>query len=197
MRFACGADPARRCGLDARNRRDRLAYTLLKFEIAIYGLELPVPQLASRNGIRPPEGRHENSAGMFWKVSSPIRDAICTGVVPQRAARSDPGACGVQRAGTNALKIPNLTVVSSTFVSAAAPNPDYCDVKGTVITSGEGAEPGAANFEIILPQNWNRKFIFHGVGGLAGTLYLFGQSRRPGACFWRKAMPPQSRTRVI
>lgn len=70
----------------------------------------------------------------------------------------------------NALNVPNLTVVSSTIVSAAAPIPAYCDVKGTVATSGEGAEPGSANFEVILPQNWNGKFMFHGVGGLAGTL---------------------------
>jgi feruloyl esterase len=70
----------------------------------------------------------------------------------------------------NALNVPNLTVVSSTIVSAAAPNPAYCDVKGTVTTSGDGAEPGSANFEVILPQNWNGKFMFHGVGGLAGTL---------------------------
>jgi feruloyl esterase len=70
----------------------------------------------------------------------------------------------------NALNIPNMTITSSAIVSAAAPNPAYCDVKGMVTTSGEGVEPGSANFEIILPQNWNGKFIFHGVGGLAGTL---------------------------
>jgi feruloyl esterase len=70
----------------------------------------------------------------------------------------------------NGLNVPNMTITSSTIVSAAAPNPAYCDVKGTVTTSGEGAEPGSANFEIILPQNWNGKFMFHGVGGLAGTL---------------------------
>jgi feruloyl esterase len=53
---------------------------------------------------------------------------------------------------------------------SAAPNPEYCDVKGTVTTTGEGAENGSANFEVMLPANWNQKFIFHGVGGLAGTL---------------------------
>jgi feruloyl esterase len=70
----------------------------------------------------------------------------------------------------NALQVPNMTVVSATIVSAAAPNPAYCDIKGTVTTTGDGAEPGSANFEVILPQNWNGKFIFHGVGGLAGSL---------------------------
>ena len=37
-------------------------------------------------------------------------------------------------------------------------------------TTGEGAEPGSANFEVMLPQNWNGKFIFLGVGGLAGVM---------------------------
>jgi feruloyl esterase len=83
-------------------------------------------------------------------------------VIPARAECNVPAL--------NALNIPNLTVVSSTIVSAVAPNPAYCDVKGTVTTTSEGAEAGSANFEVILPQNWNGKFVFHGVGGLAGTL---------------------------
>ena len=70
----------------------------------------------------------------------------------------------------NALKVPNMTVTSATIVSAAPPIPAYCDIKGSVTTTGENVDPGSANFEIILPQNWNGKFIFHGVGGLAGSL---------------------------
>lgn len=70
----------------------------------------------------------------------------------------------------NAMNIPNMTVASAAVVPAAAPNPEYCDVKGSVTTSGEGAEAGSANFEIMLPKNWNGKFIFNGVGGLAGSL---------------------------
>jgi feruloyl esterase len=70
----------------------------------------------------------------------------------------------------NALNVPNMTVTSATIVSAAPPNPAYCDIKGSVTTTGENVDPGSANFEVILPQNWNGKFIFHGVGGLAGTM---------------------------
>lgn len=70
----------------------------------------------------------------------------------------------------NDLKVPQMTVTSATIVSAALPVPAYCDVKGTVTTTGDGADPGSANFEVILPQNWNGKFIFNGVGGLAGTM---------------------------
>ncbi len=73
-------------------------------------------------------------------------------------------------AALTALKIPNMMITSAAVVPAAAPNPEYCDVKGSVATSGEGAEPGSANFEIMLPANWNQKFVFNGVGGLAGSL---------------------------
>jgi feruloyl esterase len=79
-------------------------------------------------------------------------------------------------ASLNALNIPNMTIASATVVSAAPPNPEYCDVKGSLATSGEGAEPGSANFEVMLPANWNQKFIFHGVGGLAGA---FASSANP------------------
>jgi feruloyl esterase len=82
--------------------------------------------------------------------------------VPVRAACNPASLSG--------MHVPNMTIASATLVSAAAPNPEYCDVKGSVTTSGDGAEDGSANFEIMLPANWNQKFIFHGVGGLAGTL---------------------------
>ncbi len=79
-------------------------------------------------------------------------------------------AANCNTAALSALGVPNMTIASATTVAAAAPNPEYCDVKGSVATSGEGAEPGSANFEVMLPANWNQKFVFHGVGGLAGTL---------------------------
>jgi feruloyl esterase len=63
-----------------------------------------------------------------------------------------------------------MTFTSATLTPAAPPDPEYCDVKGSVGTSGEGAEAGSANFEIMLPANWNQKLIFRGVGGLAGLL---------------------------
>ena len=75
-----------------------------------------------------------------------------------------------QVAALSALSVPNMTITSATDVPAAAPKPQYCDVKGSVTTSGEGAGPNSAGFEAMLPANWNGKFIFNGVGGLAGSL---------------------------
>jgi len=90
---------------------------------------------------------------------------LCAGYahVPMFAAECSASALA-------ALDVPDMTIASATVVPADGPNPEYCDVKGSVATSGEGAEPGSANFEVMLPANWNQKFIFHGVGGLAGVL---------------------------
>ncbi len=79
-------------------------------------------------------------------------------------------AADCMAATLSALGVPNMTITSAINVPAAAPNPEYCDVKGSVATSGEGAGPGSADFETMLPVNWNGKFIFNGVGGLAGNL---------------------------
>jgi feruloyl esterase len=83
--------------------------------------------------------------------------------IPLFAADCNPAAL-------TALAVPDMTITSAAVVPPAAPNPEYCDVKGSIATSGEGAGPGSANFEIMLPVNWNQKFIFNGVGGLAGVL---------------------------
>jgi feruloyl esterase len=79
-------------------------------------------------------------------------------------------AADCNTAALSALGVPNMAIVSATDVPESAPNPEYCDVKGSVATSGDGAEPGAANVEVMLPSRWNQKFIFNGVGGLAGSL---------------------------
>ena len=63
--------------------------------------------------------------------------------------------------------VPGATIVSATSVAAASPTPAYCDVIGTLDTSDEGAPVGSAGFELRLPDNWNGKFLFFGVGGLS------------------------------
>jgi len=90
---------------------------------------------------------------------------LCSVIAAVPASGAD---CKV--AALSALSVPNVTITSATDVPAAAPKPQYCDVKGSVTTSGEGAGPNSAGFEAMLPANWNGKFIFNGVGGLAGSL---------------------------
>lgn len=66
---------------------------------------------------------------------------------------------------------PGVTIVSATTVAATATVPAYCDVTGSLNTSGAGAPAGSAAFELRLPAVWNNKFLFFGVGGLAGSTY--------------------------
>jgi len=64
----------------------------------------------------------------------------------------------------------NVTIVSAVDVPASGANPEFCQVLGTVMTSGFGAPDGSARFELRLPSPWNGKFLFFGVGGLGGSL---------------------------
>jgi feruloyl esterase len=68
------------------------------------------------------------------------------------------------------LGVPNVSVTAAESVAAADAIPPHCDLKGTLATDGEGAGPGSAGFEVKLPERWNGKFLFWGVGGFAGSL---------------------------
>ncbi len=70
----------------------------------------------------------------------------------------------------NALHVPNLTVTEATARPPTATAPSFCDVKGTVVTSGSGVPDGSARFAMQLPESWQQRFFFMGVGGNAGTL---------------------------
>jgi feruloyl esterase len=68
------------------------------------------------------------------------------------------------------LGVVNVTIVSAVDVPASGANPEFCQVLGTVKTTGFGAPDGSAQFKLQLPSPWNGKFLFFGVGGLAGSL---------------------------
>jgi feruloyl esterase len=70
----------------------------------------------------------------------------------------------------NVLSVAHITVSSATLVPAAPPKQEYCDVKGSVATDGEGAGPNSAAFELMLPAQWNGKFMFTGGRGQGGSL---------------------------
>ena len=67
--------------------------------------------------------------------------------------------------------VKGATIVSATTVAATGTTPAYCAVVGQLNTTGEGAAPGMAGFDLYLPTNWNSKVLFWGVGGLAGSTY--------------------------
>ena len=68
------------------------------------------------------------------------------------------------------LKVANFTVASVKAAEADGPFPARCVVEGTVATDGDGAGPNSARLRVQLPQTWNGKLVFFGVGGLAGSL---------------------------
>jgi feruloyl esterase len=89
--------------------------------------------------------------------------AIVLSAVPLMAA-----TCTTE--AISALAVPNMKVESTTLVPPAGGLPEYCRVSGTVTTTGEQAPDGSARFDVRLPANWNGKFLFYGVGGLAGSI---------------------------
>jgi len=68
------------------------------------------------------------------------------------------------------LRIAHFTVTSAHETPASGPVPAHCDVVGDVVTDGEGAGPNSARLQVRLPEKWNGKLVFFGVGGLAGSL---------------------------
>jgi tannase/feruloyl esterase len=69
-------------------------------------------------------------------------------------------------AAVTSLGVTNMTVISVTDVPGP---PEFCRVLGFVTTTGFNAPNGSAGFEVRLPATWNGKFVFWGVGGLAGN----------------------------
>jgi feruloyl esterase len=69
-----------------------------------------------------------------------------------------------------AFAVARISIASATAKPDSDKGPAYCDVLGAVTTTGEAAQDGAAKFELRLPAQWNGKFLFWGVGGLAGNL---------------------------
>ena len=85
------------------------------------------------------------------------------------------GACSNE--AITGLNVPHFTVASATSVAAKDMTPAHCNVEGAVATDGDGAGPNSARLRMELPEKWNGKLVFFGVGGLAGSL---SPSANPG-----------------
>jgi feruloyl esterase len=73
-------------------------------------------------------------------------------------------------AALNALHVPDVSVTDAKPVAADGTTPAYCEVHGTVVTKGAGVADGLARFAMQLPEAWQQRFLFLGVGGNAGNL---------------------------
>lgn len=80
------------------------------------------------------------------------------------AQGASPGsACDV--ASLQAKAPAGTTITGATAVEADGKNPKYCRVDGHVATPGN-----EVNFRLGLPERWNGKYYFVGVGGLGGSI---------------------------
>jgi len=60
---------------------------------------------------------------------------------------------------------PGTTITAVAVVPAESKRPQYCRVDGHTASPGN-----EVNFRLGLPDGWNGKFLFQGVGGLGGTI---------------------------
>lgn len=89
--------------------------------------------------------------------------ALVTAAGAARFLRAEAPPCEV--ATLQAKAPPGTTVTGATVVAASAERPRHCVVDGHVASSGN-----TVNFRIAMPEPWNGKFLFLGVGGLGGTI---------------------------
>jgi len=112
--------------------------------------------------MRKPEGSQRKATR-----AAAAATAFLGGMLAMSSAWAALPNCSV--AVLTSLSVPNMSFTSATDVPAAGGNPEYCLVGGSLVTRGEGAPNGSALFNLELPANWNGKFLFFGVGGLAGS----------------------------
>ncbi|WP_261540452.1 tannase/feruloyl esterase family alpha/beta hydrolase [Burkholderia multivorans] len=96
--------------------------------------------------------------------------AICACLPAYAQEASATGAAALHACNVAALSVAAGPGVTLTQVESVRTPVDLCRVRGSVITSGEGAPDGLARFELNLPLNWNKKFLFLGGGGFDGNV---------------------------
>lgn len=78
-------------------------------------------------------------------------------------------------AGIQAKAPAGTTITAAAVVAADGARPRYCRVDGHTTSSGN-----EVNFRLGLPDGWNGKFLFQGVGGLGGTIASLDSSLARG-----------------
>jgi feruloyl esterase len=85
--------------------------------------------------------------------------ALCAGAL----LRAEPLPC--ELAAVQARAPVGTTITRVAVVEAGAVRPRHCLVDGYAVSPGN-----TVNLRVALPDRWNGKFLFLGVGGLAGTI---------------------------
>ena len=84
------------------------------------------------------------------------------------------------------MKAPTgTTITGATIVDASKGLPKFCQVDGHTATPGN-----EVNFRLGLPERWNGKYYFVGVGGLGGTIGSLNKT--PANCQAATALPSRT-----
>jgi len=84
--------------------------------------------------------------------------------VSNQAVRAQATGTSCTLGGVRPLVGPPVTIDTVTHIAATAVIPSYCAVFGHI------QHGTAIGFELGLPDRWNRKYLFYGIGGFAGKL---------------------------
>jgi hypothetical protein len=111
-----------------------------------------------------------------------VRTSVTTGVVTGllvTAGIAAPGGAVASpapavRPGCDAVALQKVvsggtTVVSAKSLTTASTHTAYCRVDGTIATSGP-AGADTINFQVSLPDHFNGRYLFLGIGGAAGAV---------------------------
>jgi tannase/feruloyl esterase len=94
---------------------------------------------------------------------------MCMGLTLPAWSASTASAPSCSVAVLSGFDVNGVTIASATLEPAAAANPEYCRVQGTLITHGGGVGRGLAEFALKLPAKWNSRLVFFGCGGNCGS----------------------------
>jgi feruloyl esterase len=75
--------------------------------------------------------------------------------------------CSAERVA--ALRVSRISNIAAKPIAAEDGQPAHCLVEGSVVTKGQGTREGSAGFQMRLPEAWQHRFLFMGVGGNAGN----------------------------
>ena len=116
----------------------------------------------------------------YSRLVSVVALLALSGASDFRGQQGTPVPSPALEAGCSIAQIQTLapadtTITAATLVEAAAGVPRHCRIDGQVRVPGN-----VVSFRVGLPQDWNGKFYFQGVGGLGGTIGTLEPGLRRG-----------------
>src|SRR6187402_2386649 len=106
----------------------------------------------------------ESSLAKFGRLAG-MTVVAAIGAFGAQVSTQGEGAVSCDVAALQAKAPQGTTLTSAAIVEAKDKQPRFCQIDGHVATPGN-----EVNFRLGLPERWNGKYYFVGVGGLGGTI---------------------------